>query len=281
MILWLRLELAHWLDRAEQKLRRLGEKWGYPQAWFQEFQAYLGQPRMELWEFHVRYTLLRMDAEKLLKPTMTEAEARAFYTTHDYMLWRNLVHRRHSAWRRVLVTMPHAPGLLLEYGCGSAPIARWVASRRPYWTYAMIDLDGPARRYAAWHFRQHYDPERRRYRYAAESADAQHGVMWSGIYIITALDVFEHLADPETHARNLVERLRPGGYLHANVHFNPSANDLDLASPDQLAATERYLATHLDLVWRKDEYCVWRKRHDALARVAPAPVADPCQSVGP
>ena len=94
-----RLTLAHALDRAEAKLRRLAERLGWPQAWLQEFQAYLAQPRMTSEEFWVRYTLLRMDAEKMLKPLMTEAEAHAFYRTHSYMLWRNLVHRRHSAWR--------------------------------------------------------------------------------------------------------------------------------------------------------------------------------------
>lgn len=240
MLLAWRLTLAHHLDWWEQKFRRLGEKWGYPQAWFQELQTYWAQPRMELWEFHVRYTLKRMDAEKVLKPHMTEAEAHTFYTTSDYMMLRNVVHRRHAAWRRVLATMRGDTGALLEYGCGTAPVSAWLAKRRPSWTYALADLDSPHLRYARWRL---------------GAADVQ----WPSYDVVTAIDVFEHLANPITSARQLVRCLKRGGAMHFNIHRNPSANDLDLATEEQLNATARYLESALHVVWRNGEYCIARK----------------------
>ena len=246
-MIWLRLELAYWLDLWEQKVRRLGEKWGYPQAWFQEFQAYLGQPRMELWEFHVRYTLLRMDAEKkYMNRQLSADEAKEFYEEHDYFLWRNLVHRRHSAWRRVRTTMPHL-GRLVEYGCGVAPVSSWVKRYRPCWVYDLWDLWGPASRYASWR---------------VKTGVYQGAVKPMALRVdgVTALDVFEHLDNPIRIAHDLVDVLGSGGYMHWNIHYNESQNDLDLATREQLDATAKYLESVLEIVWRKGEYCVGRKR---------------------
>lgn len=236
----LRLELAWRLDQWEARARRLLEKWGAPQAWLAEFIAYRGDPRMTLEEFHVRYTLLRMDAERHLKTTMTEAEAIHFYLNHDYMLWRNLVHRRHTPWRRVLMTMPRGEGNLLEFGCGIAPVSAWCQRRRPTWWYQAEDLEGPAWRYAQWRLKR-----------------GGRALLFD---VITALDVFEHLSDPEKHARALVERLRPGGYLHSNFVSNPLRNDLDLATVEQRDQTLAYLRSALRLVWAREGYTVWTTR---------------------
>lgn len=240
-ILSLRLSLAAFLDKWEARLRRVGEKLGWPQAWLQEFIEYRGDPRMTMEEFWVRFTLLRMDAEKILKPVMTETEARKFYQKHDYMLWRNLVHRRHSAWRRVLVTMLGKQGCLLEFGCGIAPITAWLLSRKPQWCFWLDDLDGPAMKYAWWR--------------------KQQGIHFAGPHdVVTAVDVFEHLADPEKIAHQLVEKkLGYGGYLHWNFVGNDRQNDLDLASPEQRDATVKYLYEHLRLIWEKDGYRVSQK----------------------
>ena len=77
--------------------------------------------------------------------------------------------------------------------------------------------------------------------------------------VIIALDVFEHLADPEKTARALVGRLAPGGYLHQNFESNPKRNDLDLSTEEQRDATLAYLHSTLEVVWQKEGYWVLRK----------------------
>ena len=257
-----RLWAAHHLDRWESRVRRVAENWGWPQAWLRELQAYLAQPRMTPEEFWVRYTLKRMAAEPLLDHLMTEREALDFYRTSDYPFWRNLVHRRHSAWRRVLVTMAQPDGLFVEYGCGTAPVTRFVAAHRPRWTYGLIDVEGPARAYGAWWIAVRHDgaPDEYHFRHAVESVEWLDDRMWAQVNVITALDVFEHLADPEPIARMLVDRLAPAGYLHWNFVGNPRQYDLDLATEAQRQATCAYLSGALDLVWEREGYRVSRRR---------------------
>ena len=240
LLLRSRLTLAAKMDRLESILRRVGERIGWPQAWLQEYISYLGEPRMSLEEFWVRYTLKRMAAEPKFAAVKTEADALAFYRDEDYMLWRNLVHRRHAAWRRVLVTMRGRTGCLLEFGCGIAPVMAWVQPRKPQWYYWLEDIRGPAMKFARWRRRRE--------------------TPWAGLHhVITALDVFEHLADPEKHARGLVDRLAPRGYLHSNYICNDRRNDLDLSTLEQRDATLAYLDSALDLVWSKDGYTVRQK----------------------
>lgn len=240
------LSLAAWLDRKEAQLRRVGERIGWPQAWLQEWIAYSGDSRMTLEEFYVRFTLLRMETKPRFDAVKTEADARAFYQTSDYMLWRNLVHRRHSAWRRVLWTMPRGwSGNLYEVGCGIAPISAWVSRYRPRWLYALIDLNSPHRAYAGWRVGERGMPTS-----VVPSAPA---------CVITLVDVLEHLPDPLAMAKRCVASLRPGGYLHVNFVGNPQMNDLDLASPEQREATLAYLDSALTTVWSQDGYTVRRK----------------------
>ena len=237
----LRLSLAARLDRLDSIVRRVGERIGWPQSWLQEFIAYRGDPRMTLEEFYVRFTLKRMATEPMFAHVKTEADALAFYRESDYMLWRNLVHRRHSAWRRVLVTMRGQKGCLLEFGCGIAPVMAWVQSRKPQGYYWLEDIRGLAMKFARWRRRRE--------------------TPWAGLHhVITALDVFEHLADPEKHARALVDQLAPGGFLHSNYVYNERQNDLDLSTAEQRDATLAYLDSALDLIWAKDGYTVKRKR---------------------
>lgn len=238
--------VAAWLDRWEPRGRRLAEKLGWPQAWLQEFMDYLDEPRMTPEEFWVRYTLKRMGAQPRITGELTEEQALAFYRESDYMLWRNLVHRRHSAWRRVLWTMRGRYGTLIEYGCGIAPVSAWVARRRPDWRYILLDIEESAHlKFARWRLRN-YERYSTRPPYATK--------------VVTALDVFEHLADPMKAARECVESLSHGGYLHANFVGNPRRNDLDLATPAQRQETLQYFRDTLELVWEDVGYCIWRKR---------------------
>ena len=238
------LSLAAFLDRWESRVRRIGERLGYPQAWLREFSAYRGDPRLTLEEFWCKYTRLREQEQPKLRDVTTEAEALDFYTTSDYMLVRNLVHRRHEAWRRVLWTMKGHKGVFLEYGCGIAPISAWVRRHRPAWRYRLVDVDSPHRRYGEWRV---CDAAATPYLYSMRCS------------VTTAIDVFEHLSDPLDVARWLVTFLVPGGYLHWNAVRHEQAHELNLATPEQMDAAEAYLLSALTLVWQRDNYRVsWK-----------------------
>ena len=204
---------------------------------------------MALEEFWVRYVLKRIEVQPLFKKQMTEQEALNFYRTSDYMLLRNLIHRRHSAWRRVLWSMYRQPGgNFLEYGCGIAPISAWIQRRRPDWFYWLNDVqESPHYRYARWRIKK------------AESFGSNAGVA-DFADVLTLVDVLEHLPDPLIIAERAIKWLHPGGYLHWNFVGNDRQNDLDLASPQQRDETVAYLYKALDLVWEKDGYRVSRKR---------------------
>ncbi len=244
-----RLTLADRLDRCEAKLRRVLEKVGVPQPWLHEFCAYRDAPRMTIEEFWVRYTLIRMAAEPRFAAVETEADARDFYENSDYMMWRNLVHRRHTSWRRVLATMGDR-GNFLEFGCGIAPISTYVAQRRPRWHYSLIDLPSAHRTYAEWRLIRHA--------LSVRAYDELPITFVKRFHVITAVDVLEHLADPYKIACRLVHRLEPGGYLHWNFVGNERHNDLDLATDEQRLETVKFLETHLTLVWERDGYRVSR-----------------------
>ena len=241
-----RLTLAAKLDRFESIIRRVGERVGWPQSWLQEFIAFQGDPRMTLEEFYVRFTLKRMAAEPTFAAVKTEADALAFYRGSDYMLWRNLVHRRHSAWRRVLVTMGASRGNLVEVGCGIAPISAYCAVQKSEWDYWLHDLSSPHLAYGLWRVRRR----------------ANLGVLdvWPDeAQVVTLVDVLEHLHDPSAMAERAVKILSPGGYVHWNFVGNPRQNDLDLATPEQRDTTVKYLYENLRLVWEQDGYRVSQK----------------------
>lgn len=246
MILRARLALAARLDLMEQRARRLAEKLGARQAWLQEFHGFLTDARMTQEEFWVRYTLKRLAAQEALAAVKDEESARAFYAESDYMLWRNVVHRRHSAWRRVLVSMRGRHGRLLEYGCATAPVSAWVARHKREWLYTLLDVPSPHRDYGL------HRMEARGTIVRAVGSLPSMG-QWE---VVTLLDVLEHLPDPLPIAREVVGRLAAGGVLHWNFVGNPRRNDLDLATEEQQEATVAYLYGALRCVWDRDGYRV-------------------------
>jgi len=228
--LTIRLMFAARLDHLGARWRRAKGKLGWPQPWLREFAEYLGDARLLPEEFWVRYTLKRLAAAEDLATPHTEATALDFYRRSDYLLWRQVVHRRHSQWRRVLVTMPRADGNLLEFGSGIAPVSAWCAPRRPNWDFWPQDVVGsPHHTYGLWRLRDR--------------------LQWADAFeVITALDVFEHLADPYGEAKRLLDRLAPGGILHWNFVASSDRRDLDLATPGDRART-LHLLNALPLLW--------------------------------
>lgn len=244
----MRVRLAAWLDRHESQARRYAERFIPDPAWLKEFRAYLGDPRLTLEEVWVRYAIKRMDVAPRFASLSGPAEALAFYRDCDYMLWRNLIHRRHSAWRRVLWTMRGPRGTLLELGCGIAPIGAYCASRRRRWSYWLCDVPSPHRAYGEWRVRQH-----------GPVPICVGLTAWRQRFdVITAFDVFEHLPAPHEAAEQCVAALRPGGYLHWNF-IETSPGGLDFATPEQRARTRAMLLSKLRLIYDVGDYSVSRR----------------------
>lgn len=240
-----RLTLAAWLDRWEARVRRVGERVGWPQPWLREFNEYR-HDRMSPEEFWVRYTLLRMETAPRFPAVQTDTDAIAFYAESEYPLWRNLVHRRHAVWRRVLWTMRPPRGTLLEYGCGTAPVSAYCARRKPAWDYWLYDLPSASLRYGCW-------------RLGTENGPPQDG-KWVGgpVDCLTLLDVLEHLPDPRPVAQDCAAMLRPGGYLHWNF-VETDGTGLNRATPAQRRTTIAYLEDALTTVWERQGERVSRK----------------------
>lgn len=241
------LRLADFLDRQESRVRRVAERLGYA-PWLDEFRTYLGDPRLTLEEFWCRYTLMRMETAPKFAAVQSDDDARAFYA-NPYVLWRQVVHRRHAAWRRVLWTMKGECGSLLEFGCGIAPISAWLAPRRPRWCYGLYDLPSPHFTYGNWRLRR-YDSDDARPRLKPHAEDK-----FNTYQVATALDVFEHVENPLSAAMNLRGLLRPGGYLHWNF-VETDGTQLDRATAAQRTETLAYLSSALRLVYERDGYYV-------------------------
>ena len=241
----IRLRLASFLDRVDSKIQRHAERLNPEPAWFREFRDYLGDPRMTIEEFWIFYAQLRKQEVPKMRAITTAAEARDFFSTSEYPLWRNLVHRRHSAWRRVLWTMNERHGEFLEFGCGIAPISAYVRRARPKWYYWLNDIQrSPHLAFAKWRVQDSWWGEN------AGTADA--------LDVMTLIDVLEHLSDPLVIAKRAVKWLRPGGYLHWNF-VETDGTQLDLATAEQREATMAYLNAELRPVYARDGYYVSRR----------------------
>jgi hypothetical protein len=257
----MRLTLAAFLDRWESRVRRVGERIGYPQTWIRELADYLADPRLTLEEAWVRYALLRREARPRIKAIQTEAEALAFFRDCDYPLWRNVIHRRHTAWRRVLWTMKGSRGTLLELGCGTAPVSAYCAAYRPEWSYWLHDLDGPAKAYGCQRVREILFRAPISIPISGICTFTTMPLNLNGVrpWVVTALDVFEHLADPLTLAMDGLRALASEGYLHWNF-VAASGNELNRATAIQRDATIRYIDAQLTRVWgNPDDHCVSRR----------------------
>jgi SAM-dependent methyltransferase len=244
------LAAAALLDRAHRRVRGALDFSARP-VWLREFANLTGDARLTREEFWVHYALARKEAQAAMLKVHTEADARVFYATSPYPLYRQVVHRRHESYFRVLATMRGKYGDFLEFGCGIASVSAWLARRKPKWWYIGIDLSGAHRDYAEARLRA-AGPKHWR------THDTLAPVRLFSVPVATAFDVFEHLADPHAAACDLVACLVPGGYLHWNFIDGPQEH-LDLASPEQRRETVQYLRTRLDTVWERDGDVVSRK----------------------
>lgn len=117
--------------------------------------------------------------------------------------WDNIVYFS-SHRREIAPLLPDRTGRVLELGCGAGETMRWIREERPVDYAAAIELSPEAAARARGVFDE------------VVEADAVQGFadLAPGEFdLALALDVLEHLPDPEAAVRQLHGRLRPGGAL--------------------------------------------------------------------
>ncbi len=95
--------------------------------------------------------------------------------------------------------LPRCEGIktVLEFGCGPGPVLAELLRRREYRVNC---------------YDKYFHPEKK--------------ALTKEYDLITATEVFEHLADPLKHLALLSALLRPGGYLALMTHFHPQNANL-------------------------------------------------------
>lgn len=229
---------------------------GLLRGWFGEFQRYwhgclAGRP-IDLWDF--RSLLFHYRCRYQAGATLAWSSAEQHLS--NWQRPENLFQVFQAVARGAVDpvrswTLPRLlrPGMrILEYGCGSAPMYRtWrVFFSHVPTQWVLADIPG-----FLFHFARHVHgaaagvgfltitPER--FEEPLQGVDEPFD-------LIVIQEVFEHLDEPLRLARQLVDRLAPGGLLHFD-YIESEANGLD-TSPglEQRRETLRYLRSRLDVV---------------------------------
>lgn len=169
-----------------------------------------------------------------MKPRQTEAEVQAFYRdVGSWFTYRQVVRHRRTRFPAILRALRRIPlPSLLEYGCGVAPVAWWLAGHRLDGLHvALLDVDSEHFDFGCWRLGRRL---------------TERGRIWSvdpriikpgelplredeRFDIITILEVFEHLPNPLAVAEHLVGHLAPSGRLFEDFFVHA---DADGSGPD-------------------------------------------------
>ncbi|MFA5786451.1 MAG: class I SAM-dependent methyltransferase [Actinomycetota bacterium] len=144
----------------------------------------------------------------------TPKEILEFYQSEELYVWElaqwHASSARNPYWNALeQFCTRHPPGAgfrrVYDFGCGIGTDALFLATRG--YDVTIVDVDGPASRFARHRFARHRLPAR-----FVESRSVLPEP--DGLYdAVVCFDVFEHLPDPLEAARRLVAALRPGGIL--------------------------------------------------------------------
>ncbi len=148
-------------------------------------------------------------------PPATEAETIAWYEENApyYIYDLSQFHLTYKNIAFSLDVLGLLRGRVLDFGAGIGDIALEAAARGFETTY--FDVDGESQRYARWRARE----RGLRMQFASEREAVIH------VYdTIIALDVLEHVSDPEETLEFLVAHLAPGGRLIASIAFGPTTS---------------------------------------------------------
>lgn len=176
-------------DKYHRKLKRLFEPVDFYRPWFRELALfYRHMSREEFW--------MRYHEERALARALWESNQLAWNRT-DYYILRQAYYHRNTCYHNISSYLPKN-GMLLEYGCGIAPVSAWMRKRRSDVVCGIADIECRARDYAYWRLpyilRENLNPS---YTYD----------------VVVCSEVMEHVPEPIKTIKWLIQALEPGGYL--------------------------------------------------------------------
>lgn len=172
------------------------------------------------------------------KPRRTEAEIEAFWRdVGSWCVFRQLVRHRgrgFPAIRRVL----RPGGVLLEWGCGIAPVSWWLQRRGVRFQPLLIDLPSEPLAFA-----------KRRVRVETPLRPPRHALD-AIVDVAVVLEVLEHVTSPLEAMVSILFALRHGGYLFEDYYRHDGAGspaDLESAAKARPAVYE-LIREHCELI---------------------------------
>lgn len=167
------------------------------------------------------YSLREMaDAWRRADPR-SPAEILEFYRTADLYVWELMQWHASPAripyWQALAAVADRYPPeagyrRVYDFGCGVGTDALFLASRG--YDVTLVDVDGPAFRFAQHRFRRRGLPAR----FLVSTSPLPEP---DGTYdIVVCFDVFEHLPDPLAAVRRLAAAIRPGGMFLQQGNFS-------------------------------------------------------------
>jgi 2-polyprenyl-3-methyl-5-hydroxy-6-metoxy-1,4-benzoquinol methylase len=143
-------------------------------------------------------------------------------TIYELMWWHTLADDTSPlAYVNALAfARPHAGRTYLDFGSGVGSGA--ILFARHGFDVTLADISAPLLRFCGWRL------DRRAL--SAARVDLKTAALpRSHFDFVTAMDVFEHLADPEDTVDQLARAMRPGGFLYARI-----ASDVDPDRPQHI-----------------------------------------------
>lgn len=193
--------------------------------WFLEFRDYYekGRNKMTIYEFHVLYTLYRLEAAKAwaLRSRETEEEIRSFYSEEQtrFHLFRHAFRHRLSSYYEIMKYCTKR-ALICEYGCGIAPITHFLILRLPKARFTLVDIESHMFDFAKHRFAKHPNVE-----FKTPGIGDNYPLL-ERYDIITCDDVLEHVPNPLTLCQHFYEHLKPEGKLFVNFVYAPGDENL-------------------------------------------------------
>lgn len=218
-MLRLTIYLLRLLNLIHYYLWLMGEKLTSSSPWSRELGRYFKTSPDRIVK---AYREKRPEAARLWlrKPRRQIKAIFSFYSESDYWVYRQTYFNRLKTFLDIAWPLLFKPkGKFCEYGGGVGPVTRWLVHRFPKWQYLIVDLDCPALKFSRWRFRRQPQVSFTVVRSVAPP-------LQDNFDVITCKQVLEHIPNPLTVVKALVNHLNPGGWLFLDYVNRPGRENL-------------------------------------------------------